>query len=313
MITRKRIYRFLLYTLLVLLLIAGAGAWFLVEHVLPYTGIKPFRTNVHVLPEFAAGIYPDTYGLNYEPFSIRTNDSLTLQGYLIKADAPKGTVIILHGIADCKEHQYALCKKLVALHCNALIIDLRAHGMSQGDYCTFGFYEKFDMLRLIEYAASRNLPRPYGIYGNSLGGAVALQTLGITDQLDFGIIESTFDRLDKVSVEYGEDILGFRMPALVDHVLAKSGVIAHFDPFVVNPADFCTHITCPIFMAHGTADEKIPISFGEHNFSNIQSQDKTFVRVPEAGHNNLHATGGDAYWDKVSAFILKNEARALTK
>jgi hypothetical protein len=298
--------KIILRSLLFLFILAVAGAWFVVEQVLPYSGIKPYRSDVHKLPEFAQGIYPSDFGMQYDSFSIRTRDSLMLKGYYIQADTPKGTVIILHGIADCKEHQYALCKKLVALHCNALIIDLRAHGMSQGDYCTFGYYEKFDILRLIDYANAHHLARPFGIYGNSLGGAIALQTLGSTDQLDFGIIESTFDRLDKVTLEYGEDILGFRSPALVNHVLAKSGVIAHFDPFVVNPVDFCSHITCPILMAHGTADDKIPMAFGENNFSHIQSVDKTFIRVPGAGHYNLHGVGGDAYWGTVAGFIGRN-------
>ena len=159
---------------------------------------------------------------------------------------------------------------------------------------------------MIDCATQHHYKKPLGLFGNSLGGAIALQTLGNTNKLDFGIIESTFDRLDNVFAEYGKEILGFRSTWLANHVLKKSGIIAHFEPFSVNPVEYCKNISCPIFMAHGTRDEKIPFSFGENNFNHLKTKQKEFVRVEGAGHLNLHLNGGVDYWNKLSAFIAQN-------
>jgi fermentation-respiration switch protein FrsA (DUF1100 family) len=59
-------------------------------------------------------------------------------------------------------------------------------------------------------------------------------------------------------------------------------------------------------MAHGELDDKIPISFGEHNFNALKTTKKQFVRVKNAGHFDLQAKGGNEYWLKMMNFILKN-------
>ena len=148
---------------------------------------------------------PTDYSLDFEPLSIQTKDSLILRGYFIKAEKPRGTIILIHGIADCKEHFYPFCQQLKEIGCQTIIFDLRAHGKSEGSYCTFGYFEKNDIGIIIDSLIQKNIKQPFGIYGNSLGGAVALQVLGENKNLKFGIIESTFDEFPKVALEYGED------------------------------------------------------------------------------------------------------------
>ncbi|MBL7817523.1 MAG: alpha/beta fold hydrolase [Saprospiraceae bacterium] len=301
-LTKKKVFR----TLFALLFILGVLAVFIVENVLPYSGIKPFRIKVEIRPEFQNGHLPSDYGLDYKPFDIKTRDSLLLRGYLIKAPNPRATIILVHGIGDCKEHFYPFCQQLKEIGYQTLIFDARAHGQSEGLYCTFGYYEKNDVAVFIDSLMRKNSQMPVGIYGNSLGGAVALQVLGENNNLSFGIIESTFDEFPKVALEYGEDFTGIRSVWLTHHVLKKSGIIAQFDPFSVKPVLACSQITCPIFMAHGTSDDKIPISFGENNFSALKSSNKQFVRVEGAGHLDLNQKGGTDYWEKMKLFLLKN-------
>jgi alpha-beta hydrolase superfamily lysophospholipase len=47
-----------------------------------------------------------------------------------------GTIILLHGIRGYKEHFTALAAMLNRQGYNTLALDLRAHGDSEGDYCT---------------------------------------------------------------------------------------------------------------------------------------------------------------------------------
>ncbi len=68
--------------------------------------------NAASLFEFRQGVLPSDFGLEYEPLTFQTKDNLTLRGYWIKADTPRGTIILIHGITDCKEHLYPLCQRL---------------------------------------------------------------------------------------------------------------------------------------------------------------------------------------------------------
>ncbi len=309
-VQNMKLRKILLKVFIALAIIFSVGAYVVIEHMLPYAGIKPYRIGeVKVSDVNNRGKLPTSFGLNYEPIEIQANDSIKLKGYFIKADSAICTIILLHGIGDCKEHFYGFCKQLADLHCNTIIMDSRAHGESGGVFCTFGYYEKFDVERVIDYAVQHNFKKPLGLFGNSLGGAIALQTLSNTNKLDFGIVESTFDRLDNVFAEYGKELMGFRSTWLANHVLEKSGVIAHFEPFTVNPVEACKNISCPIFMAHGTKDEKIPLAFGENNFNHLKTTQKEFVRVEGAGHLNLHSKGGADYWKKLSGFIVHTVER----
>ena len=200
-IKKKTVFK----TLIILATLAAMLGYFVVENVLPYAGIKPYKVNAAALCEFKNGVLPTDYSLDFEPLSIQTKDSLILRGYFIKAEKPRGTIILIHGIADCKEHFYPFCQQLKEIGCQTIIFDLRAHGKSEGSYCTFGYFEKNDIGIIIDSLIQKNIKQPFGIYGNSLGGAVALQVLGENKNLKFGIIESTFDEFPKVALEYGED------------------------------------------------------------------------------------------------------------
>jgi uncharacterized protein len=281
--------------ILLLLLGLGIGIYWAIDNVLPYAAIKR--------PHFVANWKKE--GLNVEPLAVQ-NDSIRINAFLVRPNIEaKGTIILLHGIANNHGCFKRFTPWLLDLGLNVVLLDLRGHGESGGEYCTFGYYEKVDLQRVTDALEQKGAKQPIGIFGVSLGGAIALQTLALDKRLRFGIIESTFNAYEKVVIEYGEDYLHFRSPSITHRALEKAGQIAHFDPFSVNPVLDCQNIDVPMFMAHGTADDKIPFAFGLENFNALKSSDKTWVPIEGATHHNLQGLGGEAYFEKMKAFILK--------
>jgi uncharacterized protein len=301
----KRFFKILLFAAPFLFL----GAWWVVENVLPYAAIKPMRSNPHNqkwrLPQ---GANPADYGLQATLLDVTTFDNLTLKGLYLKASPTKFkplTIIYLHGIGGCKEHFLPAAKGMVEQGFNVLAFDLRAHGLSDGDYCTFGDKEKRDVATYVDALLKLDSSQTIGVMGNSLGGAIALQSLAYDKRLQFGIIESTFNTLEKVVIEYGADFILIKSPWLAHHTLEKAAKIANFDPFSVKPCESAKAITQPMFMAHGDADEKIPYEFGLENFNNIASKDKEWTKIAEAGHYNIGRFAGQSYYKKMWAFLGK--------
>src|SRR3989344_2914892 len=120
---------------------------------------------------------PETYGLNFERIEIKASDGIKLAGWLIpdagnRQGAP--AIIILHGNGADKSDMLSFAK---ALHekFTVLLMDLRYFGESGGKYSTIGFKERGDASRAIDFLESRGFTK-IGIFGFSLGGAVAIMT-----------------------------------------------------------------------------------------------------------------------------------------
>jgi hypothetical protein len=307
----RRFTKRLLYTALFLGLAAVGGGWFAVHTILPYSPIKPYRqTPENASWKIPLGPDPASYGLTVDSLTILTRDSVTLQGWFVAADpdsAVNTTVIVLHGISSCKEFFLPTAEKLARRGINTVLFDLRAHGDSGGDYCTFGANEKYDVSIIVDTLLARDSTQRIGVMGHSLGGAIALQALEHDPRLQFGVVESTFHSLEKVVEQYGENWFGIRSPWMAHEVLERSGEIAHFDPFAVMPCVSAKNIEQPVFMAHGDRDERIPMAFGRTNFDSLASPQKVWYTIPGAGHNGLWQTGGPRYVGAVVGFIKSND------
>lgn len=293
-----------------LLVLLSLGLFFVVENVLPYSSIKPWRLKPSENPwRFPNGYRPENFGLQGETIRCTVSDSVPLVAYYSKTyeKESKGTIIILHGIASCKETQYAKAANLAANGWNSLVVDLRAHGESGGEYCTFGHYEKHDLKTALDSLLLKKpelAPKPIGIWGASLGGAIALQCMAIDSRYDMGIIESTFDEFVNVAEEYGADMmLGLRSRPLTERVLRKSGAIAHFDPFSVKPVEAAATIQVPTLFIHGEADEKIPISFNRRNYEAVPNPHKRWIAVPGAKHRDVWGAAGETLHHQVMDFL----------
>jgi len=249
---------------------------------------------------------PADYGLRSDKVGFGVADGIILAGYYVYSSiAPvQGTLLILHGIGSCKEH--SLLKALVAAEngYNAVIYDARAHGESEGRFCTFGAEESQDVSRILDILdQDYALASPYFIWGHSLGGAVGLLALADEPRLKAGVIESSFTELDLVAVDYMNNMLGFGQKRFTDRLLNRLGQIASIDFMAIKPIESARKIKVPVMIAHGENDERIKFEYGLELYNNLGSESKKFVAIPGAGHINLWTVGGQKYMDEVMAFF----------
>jgi alpha-beta hydrolase superfamily lysophospholipase len=249
---------------------------------------------------------PAEYGLKSEKITFYTTDNFKLSALLIRTDTSnqKGTVILLHGIRSYKEHFLPLSKMLSDKGYNSIIVDLRAHGESEGNYCTFGYYEKHDISKLIDTISEfDNLSNNYGIWGQSLGGAIAIQCLEKDKRINFGIIESTFSDFRTIVHDYFKQRIGFDIPFISDYLIWRAENIANFKSADIKPGKSAFNISQTIIIAHGLKDDRIKIAYSREIYKNIASKNKTFFECPDANHLNLWSVCNDDYFSKVFDFI----------
>jgi len=252
------------------------------------------------------------FELQYYPFQVTTQDDFNLECNLIytQRTKQKGTIILVHGIRAYKEHFLLLASFLAKQGYNSVLIDLRAHGKSDGKYCTFGYYEKNDLKILVDSVFSfKNVSRRIGIWGQSLGGAIAIQALENDKRLQFGIIESTFSEFKTTVKDYFNYHVEINISFLVNYLISRAEFIGDFDVDKIKPSGSVKNISQPVLMVHGKMDKRINISYARENYKNLKSSNKKFIEYPNANHLNVWKQEGDLYFKKVLRFIESLNAK----
>ena len=129
---------------------------------------------------------------------IFTGAGVMLRGWRCTTTARRrGTIVWLHGVADNHGSAAGLVDRFVPRGFDLVAYDSRAHGDSDGDACTYGFYEKDDLARVVDTIE----PGPIVLIGDSLGGAVALQEAAEDPRITAVVAAETFSDLRSVATE----------------------------------------------------------------------------------------------------------------
>jgi uncharacterized protein len=305
----KRFLKILFSVLPVGIIVLFLIVEYAIKNVLPYSPIRPSRcTQIDIQKYYSGIVNPSAAGLDWKDFNITVEDTIRLRGWFIfsKSVPAQGTIFLLHGIASCKASMLPMAKLLASNGFNCILYDSRANGESGGINCTFGYFEKRDLSRYIDSAlVCFPSSKPFAIFGNSLGAAVAVQALADEKRLVCGIAESPFANLRDIIRDYFAEMIHFHMDIIPDEALKNTERIAHFSVDSVQPALSAFRITQPTMIIHGNEDEKISVSYGRQVFDNLRSLQKKWYLISGGNHNNLTNIGGSEYDHDIVAFFKK--------
>ncbi|MDP6782320.1 MAG: alpha/beta hydrolase [Dehalococcoidia bacterium] len=232
---------------------------------------------------------PESYGLKVEDCYFPTEDGLTLHSWLALSPGADTCILWSHGNAGNLSDRLENIIRMVAIGVNVFIYDYRGYGRSEGRPEEEGLYR--DGRAAYDYLTSLPGVEPgrLFLFGRALGGAVALDT-ALTRPLAGLILESTFTS--------GKELFAHWYPG------AAPGLLEGFRfPSVSKIAK----LSAPMLMIHGAYDERIPIKHGLKLLA-AASGPKEFYRIDRAGHNDTYFIGGQAYFDRIAAFIREHSA-----
>jgi pimeloyl-ACP methyl ester carboxylesterase len=287
------------YTLALLPALIGAGMAAL-YYVSPYMITTPRKIK--------AGRTPGDLGLPYETISVTTADSLVLRGYWVReqADTGRTAILLLHGIGNSKEGWLETAAWLWEEGYETLLIDGRAHGESDGQFCTYGYCEKHDVSAILDEVLRRDSTARVGVWGNSLGGAIALQALAAEPRLRFGLVQSTFADFRTIVFDYQCNRFYLPWRWWADQGIARAAAMASFEPDSIRPGEAARRVHQPVLLAHGDADDRIKVEYGKEIFANLASREKELHIIPGADHLNVMQRGGDPFREAVLAFLERH-------
>jgi pimeloyl-ACP methyl ester carboxylesterase len=217
-----------------------------------------------------------------------------LSGWVCAADAAtnKPTIVFLHGIADNRDSSVGVIDRFRGRGFNVIAYDSRRHGGSEGSRCTYGFFEKQDLQRVLDQAGVERAI----LIGHSLGAAVALQAAAIDPRITAVVAASSFSDLRTIATERAPVVF---TSSLIDAALARAEHDAEFIVDDVSPLRAAAAITVPVLMIHGALDQQTRPAHSERVFAALRGP-RQFLLVRDAGHND--ALRHDV-WQKIEGWI----------
>jgi alpha-beta hydrolase superfamily lysophospholipase len=209
------------------------------------------------------------------------------------AGAKRGTVIVMHGVADNRGSSAGVAEHFLAKGFDVVAYDSRAHGESGGDACTYGYYEKQDLRRVIDRVAGG----PIVLLGTSLGAAVSLQEAAEDDRVAVVIAVAAFSDLRTVAAERAPF---FASKSNIADAIRIAEETAKFRADEVSPISAAARIHVPVLLLHGERDDETPNAHSRRIFE-VLHEPRRLIIVPGAGHSNC--LSGGAVWGDIDGWI----------
>ncbi len=227
-------------------------------------------------------VTPGTIGLKYEEVIIKAEDGNEITGWYIFVERPRATLLFCHGNGGNISHRIEKIRILNALNADVLIFDYRGYGMSSGSPSEEGLY--LDAEAMYGYLVKEKKLPPQKIiaFGESLGGAVAVD-LASKHELGGIIIEEGFTSV--------KDMAKILLP-FIPTFIYRTG----FDS-----VQKIKGIKSPKLIFHSADDEIVPFRLGRKLFD-VAMEPKYFVEI-RGGHNDAFLISGDVFASEIDSFI----------
>jgi uncharacterized protein len=214
-----------------------------------------------------------------------TEDGERLHGWWIPGRAPSaGHLLFLHGNAGNIGDRVLHAGLLSAAGFDVLLFDYRGYGRSSGRPGETGTYRDARAARISLLSQPRVDASRVFMFGESLGGAIAL-SLALEFPPAGLIIQSTFTGI--------KDLARTHYPFIPKPVVPDAYPSLRRIP----------RLRAPLLVLHGNRDELVPLLHGEALFEAAPAPKRMEV-FAGSGHNDLVSRGGSAWGQLIAGWAI---------
>ena len=257
------------------------------------------------LPRMPLAVLPTSWPLPFEPVRFQATDGLWLSGWKIMAQAQAPWIILCHGLGANRSDLLDIAAALSRAGYNLLVFDFRAHGESQGRVTSFGWREQRDLEGALAFLGRQpEIPeRPYGVFGISMGGAVAVMVAARDERLGAVAVDSIYPNLEE-SIAHHIKLL-YRLPRIPFLLFVSSTYRIRFGvwPRQMSPLDAVSHISPrALLVIHGGSDPRMPKDDATRLFEAAQEPKQLWI-IEEADHLGGLQADPETYLQKLVGFF----------
>lgn len=244
---------------------------------------------------------------NGQEVEIISYDGLKLKGYEIKAKEKSDKwVIAVHGYMGRGADMPQYAEHFIKLGYNSLIIDLRAHGKSEGKYVGMGWLDHYDLQIWIDKIIEEYKECKIVLYGISMGAATVSMATGeaLPENVKCVIADCGYTTAwDEFKVHIKKI---FHIPSFP--ILHSASIMAKvFAGYSFKEASTIKQVKkskTPTLFIHGACDKFVPYNMLEKIYNSANCE-KEKLEIAEATHAASANVNPKKYWDEIKNFTEK--------
>jgi pimeloyl-ACP methyl ester carboxylesterase len=209
--------------------------------------------------------------------------------------APKGTLVLLHGIMMTKETMFPWAMFFAQEGYRVVLVDLRGHGRSTGRWIGFGAWERDDLKTMVDDLERRGLlAGKLGVFGISYGAVMGIHWAARDPRVAAMVALAPFSDPRKAIVDFARGVRPKLAARLGEETFAaaeaKASVMAGFKWSDVSVLESAKRMTAPVLFFHGRHDSWIPPSHSAELLLVAQAESRR--RLSEDDHMTLTVRHG---------------------
>lgn len=235
------------------------------------------------------------------------NGNLRLHAYEIERNTNSNAwVLIIHGYVGQASGMTGFAQKFNERGYNVLMIDLRGHGLSEGNYVGMGIPDRLDIVDWINYIVEKNSESKIIIFGISMGAATTMMTTGekLPNNVKLAIADCGYTSVwDEFSYQLKQLFNLPEFPVLyAANTVCK--IRAGYSFKEVSSIEQVKKSTTPTLFIHGDADDFVPFAMLDEIYEAAACNKEKLV-VPGATHAMAWSVDTELYWKTIDNFIEK--------
>ena len=241
----------------------------------------------------------------YDTVQLTMANGKKLEAWYMKADSAKGTVILFHGLGSNKGNVTGEAFEFNSFGYNTMLVDMRAHGNSEGVVNTLGYNESEEVKLAFDHISKKG-EKNIILWGMSLGAVIITKAIWQYDIKPQKIIlEMPFDRLQD-HIRARARISGFPGEPFGFFVTFWTGFEQGYWAYGHKTSRYVKKINCPVLLQWGNSDEYVLKEETDRIFTSISSSQKKLVIYPGAGHVPMLFANASKWDETVSEFLNAN-------
>ena len=242
--------------------------------------------------------------MDYINYEIKSFDNLTLKARYYEYEKGAPIEIMIHGYkGNSRRDMSSGIKRAFACHRNALLIDQRASGNSDGRIITFGIKESKDCLSWINFVIyTFGKDCKIILTGISMGAATVMNTSQyVLPKNVIGVLaDCGFDSAANI---IKKTIKEMKLPQKVFYPFVKlsAKIFGRFNLEETSPIQAVKNAKVPIIFMHGTDDKMVPCEMSINLYENCNNT-KKLVLIENAGHGIAYLVDPDKYIKELNEF-----------
>ena len=221
------------------------------------------------------------------------------------------TIILVHGLGGNRYSNYPLAGYFLEMGYNVITFDQRSTNENTAKYTTFGYWEKYDVMDLLDYVEGYSPEQKIGIWGASYGGATAGLALGyekMDERIDFLILDCPVSNMKwMVEEEMRSMDIGIHVSYMTWCGNIMNKLKLGFTYQDTDAADAMKDVKTPVLVINSKTDSVTPYFMGEDIYDAVSANNREIWTVDDSEHCEIWLDYNQEYRDRIDDFLKKYE------